>query len=121
MGGKVFRIGGRDSHWPVAVGVNPLRIRLADSGRLRVLRRSQCTVGKAATRYAIPPSHVFIIERREGCWEASWGAGLDGRTRMRLTFRSTPSYLPRQLTSADGEFGPQAGILLAPISAVHST
>jgi hypothetical protein len=50
---------------PRYVGVTSHQIRLADSGRLCVLRRSQCTVGKATKRYSLPPSHVFIIEQRE--------------------------------------------------------
>ena len=61
----VLGLGGRDNHWTVAIGVTSHQIRLADSGRLSVLRRSQCTVGKATKRYSLPPSHVFLIERRE--------------------------------------------------------
>jgi hypothetical protein len=61
----VLGLGGRENHWTVAVGVTSHQIRLADSGRLCVLRRSQCTVGKATKRYSVPPSHVFLIERRE--------------------------------------------------------
>jgi hypothetical protein len=61
----VLGLGGRDSHWTVAVGVTAHQIRLFDSGRLSVLRRSQCAVGKVGAGYAIPPSQVLIIGRGE--------------------------------------------------------
>ena len=61
----VLGLGGRHSHWTVAVRVSPRQIRLFDSGTMGVLRRSQCTVGKALTRYGISPPHVFLIERED--------------------------------------------------------
>ena len=61
----VLGLGGRESHWTVAIGVTPHQIRLADSGRLCVLRRSQCTVGRASTRYSLPPTQCSWIERRQ--------------------------------------------------------
>lgn len=65
--GKVAVLGleGRDHHWTVAVAVTPSQIRLADSGRLSLLRLSQCTIGKDTTKYSLPPSHVFLLERKK--------------------------------------------------------
>ena len=61
----VLGLGGRNSHWTVAVQVTPSQIRLFDSSRMGVLRRKRCTVGKAVNRTAISPVHVFLIARRD--------------------------------------------------------
>ena len=62
----VLGLGGRHSHWTVAVAVTPSQIRLFDSSTMGVLRRRHCTVGKAVKRTAISPVHVFLIARKEG-------------------------------------------------------
>ena len=61
----VLGLGGRHSHWTVAVQVTASQIRLFDSSRMGVLRRKRCTVGKAVNRTAISPVHVFLIARRD--------------------------------------------------------
>ena len=61
----VLGLGGRHSHWTVAVQVTPSQIRLFDSSRMGVLRRKRCTVGRAVNRTAISPVHVFLIARRD--------------------------------------------------------
>ena len=61
----VLGLGGRTSHWTVAVRVTSQQIRLLDSSDMGVLRRRKCTAGKAASRYEISPVHVFVITRRE--------------------------------------------------------
>ncbi len=57
-------LAGRHSHWTVAVAVTPQQIRLFDSSHMGVLRRSQCTVGRAVDRHALPPTQIFLIRRR---------------------------------------------------------
>lgn len=59
----ILGLGGRHSHWTVAVAVTRLQIRLYDSGELKVLRRKRCTVGRASSRSSISPAHVFVINR----------------------------------------------------------
>lgn len=62
----VIGLGGRQSHWTVATHVTARQIRLFDSGRTSVLKRSTCTVGRAARRNGIGPLNVFLIKRRQG-------------------------------------------------------
>ena len=59
----VLCLGGRDSHWTLAIEVTPHQIRLFDSGGMGVLRRSRCAVAKAATGTVIIPAFVLFIER----------------------------------------------------------
>ena len=61
----VLGLGGRHSHWTVAVQVTPSQIRLFDSSRMGVLHRKRCTLGKAVNRSTILPVHVFLIARRD--------------------------------------------------------
>ena len=61
----VLGLGGKQSHWTVAVGVSANQIRLFDSSCMNVLRRSDCTVGKGIKRTAIPPTHVILIARKK--------------------------------------------------------
>ena len=59
----IIGLGGRHSHWTVAVAMTHQQIRLYDSGELKVLRRRGCTVGRANSRSSISPAHVFVINR----------------------------------------------------------
>ena len=61
----VLGLGGRHSHWTVAVQVTPSQSRLFDCSCTGVLHRKRCTVGKAVCRTAILPVHVFLIARRD--------------------------------------------------------
>ena len=60
----IIGIAGIHSHWTIAAQVTARQVRLYDSGRIAVLRRGRCTVGKAANRHGIPPKHVFLIARQ---------------------------------------------------------
>lgn len=62
----ILGLGGRESHWTVAVEVTRHQIKLLDSGSMGVLRRKQCTVGRAATRYSVSPVQVFLVDRKGG-------------------------------------------------------
>ena len=62
----IIGIAGIHSHWTIAAQITPKQVRLYDSGRIAVLRRGLCTVGKAVKRHGIPPKHVFLIERISG-------------------------------------------------------
>ena len=59
----IIGIAGIHSHWTIAVNVTSKQVRLYDSGRIAVLRRGRCTVGKAVNQHGIPPKHVFLIKR----------------------------------------------------------
>lgn len=59
----ILGLGGRHDHWTVAVGVTAQQVRLFDSGEIKVLRRRNCTVGRAAWRCSISPVHLFLIKR----------------------------------------------------------
>jgi hypothetical protein len=60
----ILGLGGKHSHWTVAVKVTPLRIRLCDSDQISFLQRRRCTIARAAKQHSIRPHHVFLIERR---------------------------------------------------------
>ena len=62
----VLGMGGRHCHWTIAVSATQHRIRLFDSTRMSMLRRRDCTVGKAVKRTGISLPHVFLVERRDG-------------------------------------------------------
>jgi hypothetical protein len=59
----ILGLGGRHDHWTVATDITAQQIRLFDSSEIGVLRRRNCTVGRAATRCCISPVHVFLIRR----------------------------------------------------------
>jgi hypothetical protein len=59
----ILGLGGRHDHWTVAVDVTAQQIKLFDSGEVKVLKRSNCTVGRAARRCSISPVHLFLIRR----------------------------------------------------------
>ena len=59
----ILGLEGRLAHWTVAVAVTTRRIRLCDSGRLGMLFRCQCTLGRARTRYVLSPQNVIFLGR----------------------------------------------------------
>ena len=60
----IIGIAGIHSHWTIAAHVTPKQVRLYDSGRITILQRGLCTVGKAVNRHHTPPKHVFLITRK---------------------------------------------------------
>ena len=60
----IIGIAGIHSHWTIAAQITPKQVKLYDSGRIAVLRRGHCTVGKTVNRHGIPPKHVFLIARQ---------------------------------------------------------
>jgi hypothetical protein len=61
----ILGLGGKHSHWTVAVRISQLSIHLYDSGQLKFLPRARCTVRSTKTRHQIPPTHVILVERME--------------------------------------------------------
>lgn len=59
----ILGLGGRHDHWTVAVDVTAQQIKLFDSGEIKVLKRHNCTVGRAASRCSVSPVHLFLIRR----------------------------------------------------------
>ena len=59
----IIGIAGIHSHWTIATQVTAKQVRLYDSGRIAMLRRGHCTVGKAVNRHGISAKHVFLIAR----------------------------------------------------------
>ena len=59
----VLGMDGRHNHWTVAVTATLQSIKLFDSSKMSVLRRSGCKVGLAVNRTGISMSHVFLVER----------------------------------------------------------
>ena len=62
----VLATSGQLSHWTVAVSATPRLIRLYDSCTIRLLRRGDCTIGRAVNRIGISLPHVFLIRRKVG-------------------------------------------------------
>ena len=59
-------LNGRHCHWSCAMKASLHSIKLFDSSRMSVLRRSDCKIGQAASRTGISMSHVFLVERTDG-------------------------------------------------------
>lgn len=60
----ILGLGGVHDHWTLALRVTPETIRLFDSGRLRVLRRRNCTVSAFANdakRHLISSQYVIFL------------------------------------------------------------
>jgi hypothetical protein len=60
----IVSISGHHEHWSVAYKVAPRTMRLIDTGELRVLPRSQCTVAAIETGNRLNPHGVFIVRRQ---------------------------------------------------------
>jgi hypothetical protein len=63
-GVAVLSVSGRHEHWSVAYKVTPRTMRLLDSGDLRVLLRSRCTIAAAETGCRLNSHAVFIVRRQ---------------------------------------------------------
>ena len=60
----IIGVAGIHSHWTIAAQITAKQVKLYDSGRIAILRRGHCTVGRAVNRHGIPPKHVFLIARK---------------------------------------------------------
>src|SRR3954467_2387396 len=66
LDGKSIAIVGLDRierHWTVVYAATERTLRVADSSGLRVIFRSQCTVGRTSLRYQLRPSEVLTVRR----------------------------------------------------------
>src|SRR5215210_6644069 len=63
---SVSRLKGAERHWTVAHAATERTLRVADSSGLRVIFRSQCTVGRTSLRYQLRPSEVLVVKRGKG-------------------------------------------------------
>src|SRR4051794_37211226 len=66
LDGKSVAIVGLDGierHWTVAHAATERTLRVADSCGLRVIFRSQCTVGRTSLRYRLRPSDALVVRR----------------------------------------------------------
>ena len=61
----IVGIAGKHSHWTVVSKVSPTSMRLFDSGQLKALPRSRCTVRPTVKRHQIFGMYVVVIERCE--------------------------------------------------------
>jgi hypothetical protein len=62
----VLGLGGKNSHWTVAVKISAKQIKLFDSSRMGVLRRADCSIREIATHTAIAPAYVIVVTRKAG-------------------------------------------------------
>jgi hypothetical protein len=59
----IIGLNGIERHWTVAYAATGRTLRVADSSGLRVIYRSQCTVGRTSLRYQLRPSEVLVVRR----------------------------------------------------------
>lgn len=59
----IIGLGGRISHWTVAVEITDRQMRLLDSDGMSVLRREQCTPRPGSRHYKIEPRFVLLMRR----------------------------------------------------------
>ena len=59
----ILGLAGKHAHWTVAAQVTPLSLRLLDSGKLHMLPRARCTVGRTLSRHQISRIHVLLFSR----------------------------------------------------------
>ena len=66
-GVAVIGLDGIEQHWTVAYPATERTLRVADSCGLRMISRSQCTVGRTSSlRYRLRPSEVLVVKRPQG-------------------------------------------------------
>ena len=58
----IVGLDGAERHWTVAHAATARTLRVADSSGLRVIFRSQCTVGRTCARYQLRPSEVLVLQ-----------------------------------------------------------
>ena len=59
----IIGLDGIERHWTVAYAATERTLRVANSSGLRVIFRSQCTVGRTSLRYQLRPSEVLVVRR----------------------------------------------------------
>src|SRR3954452_12710134 len=59
----ILGLDGVERHWTVAYVATERTLRVADSSGLRVIFRSQCTVGRTSLRYQLRPAEVLVVSR----------------------------------------------------------
>src|SRR5215210_1556880 len=59
----IVGLDGAERHWTVGYAITERTLRVADSSGLRVIFRSQCTVGRTSLRYRLQPSEVLVVRR----------------------------------------------------------
>ena len=59
----IIGLDGIERHWTVAHAATERTLRVADSCGLRVIFRSQCTVGRTSLRYQLSPAEVLVVSR----------------------------------------------------------
>ena len=59
----IIGLAGRTSHWTVATRIGPKHLFLLDSGNMKRVRRTHCTVGWVEKLYSIDPGEVIVVER----------------------------------------------------------
>jgi hypothetical protein len=59
----IIGLDGAERHWTVAYAATERTLRVADSCGLRLIFRSQCTVGRTSLRYRLRPSELLIVSR----------------------------------------------------------
>src|SRR5215210_5967834 len=62
----IIGLDGAERHWTVAHAATERTLRVTDSSGLRVIFRSQCTVGRTSLRYQLRPSEVLLVRREKG-------------------------------------------------------
>src|SRR3954451_3049479 len=59
----IIGLDGAERHWTVAHAATERTLRVADSSGLRVIFRSQCTVGRTSLRYQLRLSELLVVRR----------------------------------------------------------
>ena len=58
----IVGLDGAERHWTVVYAATERTLRVADSSGLRMIFRSQCTVGRTSLRYQLRPSEVLVLQ-----------------------------------------------------------
>ena len=58
----IVGLDGAERHWTVVYAATERTLRVADSCGLRMIFRSQCTVGRTSLRYQLRPSEVLVLQ-----------------------------------------------------------
>jgi hypothetical protein len=61
----ILGLDGAERHWTIVYAATERTLRVADSSGLRMIFRSQCTVGRTSLRYQLRPSEVLLVKREK--------------------------------------------------------
>ena len=88
----ILLLGGCCSHWTVVYDVKPRTMLLLDSGYLRTLTRSHCTLGPSKTHYRLKlPAAIAITDIRVGSAVTMTGVKLEDGSLQVLTATIGPA------------------------------